>query len=87
MNRQEQIGPAVIGGADALDEALPRLAVRDQQAGCGKAFQLELRRDQPREPEIETEFRIVARAQRAIGIWRVANVDDDAEFRRFASGR
>ncbi|MGY3428193.1 hypothetical protein ACVWZW_008697 [Bradyrhizobium sp. F1.13.4] len=63
MNRQEEIGPGVIRGTDAFEQARPRLAVRDEQAGRGKAFGLEPRRDQTCKPEVEAELRVVACAQ------------------------
>ncbi|MGY4484377.1 hypothetical protein ACVWWR_003568 [Bradyrhizobium sp. LM3.2] len=87
MDRQEEIGPTVIRGTDPLEQARPCLAVRDEQAGCGEAFRLEFRRDEPRKPEVEAELRIIARAQRAVGVWRVPDIHDDPEFRHLAFGR
>src|SRR5213080_965065 len=74
MDRQEEIGPRVIRGADAFEQARPRLAVRDEQAGRGKAFGLELRRNQTCKPEVEAELRVVACAQRTVGVRGVPDI-------------
>jgi hypothetical protein len=74
----------MVGGNDAFEQARPCLALRHQQAGFNETFRPQSLLNPFREPQIEIEFRNIARAHRAGRFGSMSNVQKDGEFRSIA---
>ena len=85
MDREEKVRPERIGALDALHQSLPCRTLGDQEHAAPEPGSKQLLLDALGKIQIENKLRDAARACRARRLFRVPNIDYNAECRASAA--